>query len=79
MLGFQAATGEISPPQKGITVRRAPRPAAAKDRLYLVSASGFLEYREVYDALSRMGFYNLNPDRIGELRDPHVGDLLERD
>jgi predicted ATPase len=54
-------------------------PSAAKDRLYLVSASGLPEFREVHDALSRMGFYNLNPDRIRDLQDPHVGDLLERD
>ncbi len=54
-------------------------PAAARDRLYLVSASGLPEYRDAHDALSRMGFYNLNPDRIRDLQDPHVGDLLERD
>ncbi len=56
-----------------------PGPAAASDRLYLVSASGLPPFRGVYEALSRMGFYNLNPDRIRDLQDPHSGDLLERD
>ncbi len=54
-------------------------PAAASDRLYLVNASGLPEFRPVYDALSRMGFYNLNPDRIRELQDPDSGELLSRD
>ena len=54
-------------------------PAAATDRLYLVNASGLPEFRPVYDALSRMGFYNLNPDKIRDLQDPGPGDLLLRD
>ena len=45
-------------------------PAAATDRLYLVNASGLPEFRPVYEAFSRMGFYNLNPDRIRDLQDP---------
>ena len=54
-------------------------PAAATDRLYLVNASGLSEFRPVYDALSRMGFYNLNPDKIRDHQDPDHGDLLLRD
>ncbi len=54
-------------------------PAASKDRLYLVNASGLPEFRAVYDAFSRMGFYNLNPDKIRELQDPDPGVLLIRD
>ncbi|MXY26734.1 AAA family ATPase [Candidatus Poribacteria bacterium] len=54
-------------------------PAAATDRLYLVNASGLPEFRPVYDAFSRMGFYNLNPDKIRDLQDPHSGDMLLRD
>ncbi len=56
-----------------------PRPPAAADRLYLVNASGFPEFRPVYDALSRMGFYNLNPQKIRALQPPDPGELLERD
>ena len=54
-------------------------PAAAADRLYLVNASGLREFRPAYDALSSMGFYNLNPDHIRELQSPDPGKLLTRD
>ena len=54
-------------------------PAAAPDRLYLVNASGLPEFRKVYDAFSRMGFYNLNPDKIRELQTPALGDILKND
>ena len=54
-------------------------PAAVSDRLYLVNASGLPEFRPVYEAFSRMGFYNLNPDTIRELQDPDPGDVLMRD
>jgi len=54
-------------------------PVGATDRLYLVSASGLEEFRPVYEAFSRMGFYNLNPDSIRALQAPDTGDLLLRD
>jgi predicted ATPase len=54
-------------------------PPAADDRLYLVAASGLPPFRPVFDALSSMGFYNLNPDRIRALQPPDKGDLLARD
>jgi len=54
-------------------------PAASIDRLYLVSASGLPPFRPVYEALSRMGFYSLNPDRIRDLQSPDAGQLLARD
>ena len=54
-------------------------PPASPDRLYLVNASGLPEFRPIYDALSHMGFYSLNPDRIRDLQTPDAGDLLARD
>ena len=54
-------------------------PAATTDRLYLVNASGLKEFRPVYEALSQMGFYSLNPDKIRDLQAPDPGDLLIRD
>ena len=54
-------------------------PAAASDRLYLVNASGLPEFRPIYDAFSRMGFYNLNPDKIRDLQNPSPADVLLRD
>jgi len=56
-----------------------PAPAAAKDRLYLVRVSGVDEFRPVYDALSRMGFYNLSPEQIKDLQPPDPGELLASD
>jgi len=64
--GLVAASVKVAPP-------------AARDRLYLVHASGLPEFREVYESLSSMGFYNLNPDRIRELQSPDPGRLLIRD
>ena len=54
-------------------------PASTTDRLYLVNASGLPEFRPVYDAFSRMGFYNLNPDIIRDLQSPDPRDVLTRD
>ena len=54
-------------------------PAAATDRLYLVNASGLPEFRPVYDAFSRMGFYNFNLDKIRDLQDSDHGDVLTED
>ena len=56
-----------------------PPPAAAADRLYLVTLSGIESFRRLYDALSGTGFYNLNPDVIRDLQSPDPGDLLKRD
>ena len=54
-------------------------PPAFDDRLYLVNAAGLPAFRPVFDLLSTMGFYNLNPDRIRALQPPDKGDLLARD
>ncbi len=54
-------------------------PAAAIDRLFLVNASGLKEFRPVYEAFSRMGFYSLNTDKIRDIQAPDPGDLLTWD
>lgn len=54
-------------------------PACASDRLYLVNMSGLGVFRPLYDALSGMGFYNLNPEAIRDLQAPDPGNLLNRD
>lgn len=54
-------------------------PAASADRLYLVNASGFQEFRLVYDACLGMVFYSINPDCIRDLQNPDPGALLARD
>lgn len=52
-------------------------PAVTTDRLGLVSASGSPAFRPVFDALTAMGFYNLNPKLIRELQKPQDGRLLK--
>jgi predicted ATPase len=54
-------------------------PPVISDRLFLVAASGLPEFRPVYDALSRMSFYNLNPREIAEMQKPDAGELLARE
>lgn len=52
-------------------------PAITADRLALVAASGFTSFRPVFDALTAMGFYNLNPELMRELQKPQDGRLLK--
>ncbi len=54
-------------------------PPSVADRLYLVNASGTPAFRPVYDALSRLAFYNMNPAVMREVQTPGSRDLLERD
>lgn len=52
-------------------------PTATADRLYLVNASGIKEFRELYDCLVHMGFYNLNPRVIRDLQPPGDDSVLK--
>lgn len=54
-------------------------PAVLPDRLFLVAASGIPEFRPVFDALSGMEVYNLNPNVIRAMQKPDPGDLLRRE
>lgn len=54
-------------------------PPVVTDRLFLVAASGLPEFRPAYDALSRMVFYNLSPEKIRAMQKPDAGELLDRD
>ncbi|ATB32928.1 AAA family ATPase [Melittangium boletus] len=63
-----------------VAIKPAPvAPPGSADRLYLVNAAGLAEFRPVFDVLSNMGFYNLNPDKIRALQAPDKGELLARD
>ena len=53
--------------------------ALERDRLALVAISGLSEFRPAWDGLRRMGFYNLNPERIRDLQEPDSGQILARD
>lgn len=52
-------------------------PAITSDRLALVSVSGMSVFRPVFDALTSMGFYNLNPKLMREPQKPQDGRLLK--
>ena len=53
-------------------------PKIVEDRLYLGAISGIPAFRSLYDALSRMGFYNINPAEIRELQPHDRGTILSR-
>lgn len=67
--------------ERGKVVKSQPSlvPAAAPNRLFLVAASTLPEFRPLFDALSHMGFYNLNPNAIRGLQVPDSGEVLRRD
>jgi predicted ATPase len=52
-------------------------PAVTPDRLALVSVSGMAVFRPVFDALTGMGFYNLNPKLMREPQKPQDGRILK--
>lgn len=71
---FRVSCGAlVGPPNVNLPARIEP------DRLMLPVASTLPEFREVYENLSRMGFYNLNPEAIRALQDPDPGELLAGD
>jgi len=70
---FKVTDGELTTNLE----ERLPQPAT--DRLFLVSASSVSEFRPLFDALTRMGFYNLSPAAIRQPQPPDPGLLLRRD
>lgn len=67
---FQLAKGKVK------KTSETSFPAVTSDRLALVSVSGLEVFRPVYDALTSMGFYNVNPKIMRELQKPQDGRLL---
>jgi predicted ATPase len=53
--------------------------AVVSDRPYLVAASATPVFRPVFDLLSRITIYNINPSVIRELQSTDAGDVLFRD
>lgn len=54
-------------------------PPARPDQLYLHRIADTPGFGPVYDSLSRMGLYNLNPESIRTLQPPDPSELLRRD
>jgi Predicted ATPase len=70
---YQVRSGKV------VKTTFSPAPVSLADRLYLVAASGVPEIRPVFDALSRIEVYNLNPREIGVMQKPDPGEILRRD
>ena len=64
---LQKASAQLQPP-----------PKIVEDRLYLGAISGSPAFRPLFDALLRMGFYNINPAEIRELQLHDRGAILSR-
>lgn len=71
---YEIKNGEIKRASDDLTTS----PEIVSDRLFLNVASGVRAFRPLYDALSSMGFYNINPAEIRELQPHDRGDLLDR-
>ena len=54
-------------------------PPVAADRLFLVNAAAYGEFRSAYDGIVSMGFYNLNPTAMKLPQTPDAGELLRPD
>jgi predicted ATPase len=52
-------------------------PSLTNDRLALVAMSGLSSFRPIFDAITSMGFYNLNPKLMRDLQKPQEGKLLK--
>jgi predicted ATPase len=70
--GFSVADGKFEKEIPGI------RPAVEPDRLALYVASATEEFREVYEFLTAIGAYDIDPVKVGELQDPDPGTILSR-
>ncbi len=53
-------------------------PTASSDRLYLLRASAVPEFRLAFDALSSMGFYDIDPGIMRKTQGEHSGLILAR-
>ena len=74
----QFAGGEVyySVDEGRVKTSETVAPAGSHERLYLVAASGLPVFQPIYDALSRMAFYNFNPAWIKDLQTPDPQEFL---
>lgn len=54
-------------------------PKVVTDRLFLTTVSGITAFRPLFDALSNMAFYNINPSIMREPQPNDPGEVLARD
>ncbi|MGO4222298.1 AAA family ATPase [Lysobacter sp. TAF61] len=68
---YRVERGEVKASSEGTA------PSLTNDRLALVAMSGLSSFRPVFDAITAMGFYNLNPKLMRDLQKPQEGRLLK--
>ena len=77
--GFESAFYEVN---AGKVVKASGQlkepPKVSPDRLFLTAVSGIQVFRPLFDALSTMGFYNINPAEIREPQPNDAGEILDR-
>lgn len=71
---FDIQDGKLQ--QKSAHLKLAPRTSA--DRLFLTAVSAIPEFRGLFDALSQMYFYSINPNEIRQPQPHDAGDILLR-
>lgn len=69
---YEVRRGDVIKLSRNIQVA----PKITSDRLMLVSLSGLEEFRSLYDFLTRMTFYNINPAEIRAPQPHEAGDIL---
>lgn len=72
---FIVAEGELVGSSDELKVTQ---PKTSSDRLFLTSVSGVHPFRELFDALSEMRFYSINPEQIKEPQPHDSGERLDR-
>jgi len=75
MARFLVEDGELTEATE--TLRAAP-PKITSDRLFLTLVSGLAPFRDLYDALSNLRFYSINPELVKEPQPHDSGDRLDR-
>jgi|SRR3954466_2126810 len=70
---FEAVESNFTQPIQGI------RPLLSPNRFALFAASAAHEFRPLYDFLTSLRLYNVEPKRLRAIQDLHSGDSLQRD
>jgi len=71
--GFEVRDGSFKKKIPGI------RPKLSSDRLALFAAAATEEFSPIYDFLTSMRFYSIEPGQLRELQEPDAGNFLKRD
>lgn len=72
---YDVEQGTIKSASEELTVT----PKIVTDRFFLTTVSGVTAFRPLFDALSNMAFYNINPSVMREPQPNDPGDVLARD